>query len=118
MTRYARNTSVGNDRSRAEIERALSRYRAEGFMYGWNADQAVVGFSAFGRQVKFHLPRQLRERVHAAAPAGSGRMNLHQAIRTIQSDILGLKYREWAWLEIDTTDLMSRPELIRRLETA
>lgn len=56
MSRYAQNTSVPSERSRAEIERTLSRYGASGFMYGWNHDQAVVGFSAFGRQVKFHLP--------------------------------------------------------------
>lgn len=56
MSRYAQNTSVPSERSRAEIERTLSRYGATGFMYGWNANQAVVGFTAFGRQVKFHLP--------------------------------------------------------------
>lgn len=54
--RYATNTDVSSDRSRAEIERTLRRYGATGFMYGWQDQQAVVGFVAHGRQVRFLLP--------------------------------------------------------------
>jgi hypothetical protein len=56
MTRYAENTDVPSDKSRAEIERTLARYGAESFMYGWDRGQAVIGFIAEGRQVKFLLP--------------------------------------------------------------
>ena len=35
MRRYAEGTSVPVDRSRAEIERALTRYGATGFGYQW-----------------------------------------------------------------------------------
>ena len=56
MARYAENTSVSSERSRAEIEKTLSRYGADGFMYGWDADHALVAFRAYGRHVKFHLP--------------------------------------------------------------
>ena len=55
-SRYASDTSVSADRSRAEIERTLTRYGARGFMYGWDQDQAVLGFITRGRQVRFFLP--------------------------------------------------------------
>jgi hypothetical protein len=61
MTRYAESTSVGSDKSRAEIERTLARYGASSFMYGWDQDRAMVGFIAAGRQVRFVLPMPNRE---------------------------------------------------------
>jgi hypothetical protein len=54
--RYAAGTEVGADRSRAEIERTLSRYGARQFMYGWDERRAVLGFVAADRQVRFVLP--------------------------------------------------------------
>lgn len=56
MSRYAENTQVPSDRSRNEIERTLARYGAEQFMYGWQADEAVIAFRASGRHVQFRLP--------------------------------------------------------------
>lgn len=56
MSRYAENTSVGTDKSRAEIERTLQRYGADGFMYGWQGARALVQFVAHGRQIRFELP--------------------------------------------------------------
>lgn len=53
---YAAQTEVSSDRSRAEIERTLQRYGARGFMYGWDEQQAVLGFIASDRQVRFVLP--------------------------------------------------------------
>lgn len=47
---------MSSDRSRAEIERTLQRYGATSFLYGWDADNAIIGFIANGRQVKFRLP--------------------------------------------------------------
>lgn len=61
MSRYAETTSVGSDKSRAEIERTLARYGASSFMYGWDADRAMVGFIAGGRQVRFVLPMPARD---------------------------------------------------------
>jgi hypothetical protein len=63
--RYAENTSVPADRSRAEIERTLERYGARQFMYGRTEEQSVVAFvcevaTASGerqlRQVRFVIP--------------------------------------------------------------
>lgn len=53
---YAASTAVPADRSRAEIEKTLSRYGASSFMYGWDATRAIVGFVAHERQVRFVLP--------------------------------------------------------------
>lgn len=57
--RYAVDTNVSAESSRAEIERTLTRYGARQFMYGWGEHEglevAVVGFQAHGRQVRFHL---------------------------------------------------------------
>lgn len=64
---YAESTTVTSDRSRAEIERTLARYGATSFMYGWDAEAAIVGFVANGRQVRFNLPmpnREAREFTH------------------------------------------------------
>ncbi len=55
MTRYASETSVPADRSRAEIERILERYGASGFMYGWEGRRAIIGFRCRGLTVRFEL---------------------------------------------------------------
>ena len=62
---YAARTDVSASKSRDEIERTLTRYGADQFMYGWDADQALVQFRmpveapegapAF-RQVRFLIP--------------------------------------------------------------
>lgn len=61
MTRYAANTEVSSNRSREEIERTLERYGAAQFIYGWEAERAVVGFTMQGRQIKFFLPLPRRD---------------------------------------------------------
>jgi hypothetical protein len=53
---YAADTSVSSERSRNEIERTLSRYGATSFMYGWEAQVAIVGFVIGDRRVRFTLP--------------------------------------------------------------
>jgi hypothetical protein len=55
-TTYAAKTEVPTSRSRDEIERTLARYGAQQFAYGWSTDQAMIGFIAGGRQVRFVLP--------------------------------------------------------------
>lgn len=52
---YARGTDVPADRSRAEIERLLSRYGADGFMYGWEGNAAIIGFRHAGRMIRFRI---------------------------------------------------------------
>lgn len=61
MPTYAAETAVSTEASRAEIERTLRRYGASSFAYGWSADQALVGFEAGGRQVRFTLDMPRRD---------------------------------------------------------
>lgn len=67
MGRYASETQVSVEKSRAEIEMILRRYGADQFVSGWDADKAVIGFRAQGRFVRFTLPipdRNAREFTH------------------------------------------------------
>lgn len=56
MSKYASETTVSPENSRAEIERTLTRYGASSFMYGWDATRAVIMFEMNGRRLKFVLP--------------------------------------------------------------
>lgn len=56
MTRYAAETSVSTETSRAEIERTLRRYKADAFGYMSEANRAVIAFRLNGRHIKFVLP--------------------------------------------------------------
>lgn len=53
---YAQETSVPVERSRAEIERILTRYGADRFMVGSDKHRAVLCFEVKGRMVQFDLP--------------------------------------------------------------
>jgi len=54
-SRYAQDTTVSSDRSRAEIEKLLARYGADGFAYATSNDQAMVGFRMRGRMIRYTL---------------------------------------------------------------
>lgn len=56
MSRYAASTTVSSNKSRDEIERTLTRYGADQFMYGWQDGAAVIAFRANDRRVRFMLP--------------------------------------------------------------
>jgi hypothetical protein len=57
--KFAASTDVSADRSRAEIEKTLARYGANGFLYGWEdsatGQRAVIGFRMAGRHIRFEL---------------------------------------------------------------
>jgi hypothetical protein len=55
MSRYAADTSVSAESSRAEIERTLRRYGADGFAYGWEGSRASVMFAMQNRRIRFLL---------------------------------------------------------------
>lgn len=56
MTRFAEGTVVLVERSRAEIEKLLTRYGASRFASGWDQKGATIIFEAKGRRVRFMLP--------------------------------------------------------------
>ena len=53
---YADKTSVGTSQSIIEIERTLTRYGADQFMYGTQPGKVAVGFVMVGRQVRIVVP--------------------------------------------------------------
>lgn len=56
MSRYASETTVSQEKSRAEIEATLKRYGATSFLFAMNPDNAIIGFILDGRQIRFVLP--------------------------------------------------------------
>lgn len=58
MAGYAANTSVGIDKTRAEIENALRKYGAGKFSSGWDEDAGIafVAFHCRDRVVRFTVP--------------------------------------------------------------
>ena len=56
MRLYAEKTHVPVERSRAEIERTLTRYGADRFAYLNESGRAVIMFEASSRRLRFDLP--------------------------------------------------------------
>lgn len=52
---YAAGTKVPVEKSRAVIERLITKYGATEFSSGWMGDQAAIQFMANGRRVRFVL---------------------------------------------------------------
>jgi hypothetical protein len=61
MGRYASQTTVSPEKSRAEIEQILSRYGADAFGYGYEERRAVVQFRAHERQIRFVIETPERD---------------------------------------------------------
>lgn len=53
---YAQTTEVTVEKSRAEIERILTRYGANKFMVGSDHSKAVLAFEIKGKMIQFTLP--------------------------------------------------------------
>src|SRR4051794_20164019 len=53
--KYAAGTSVSIAKSRADIENALARHKATGFMYGDQGDAAMIAFELEGRRYRMDL---------------------------------------------------------------
>lgn len=54
--RYASQTEVPVERSKAEIEQMLIRYNATSFVTGWNTNSAMIEFCIKELSVRFVLP--------------------------------------------------------------
>lgn len=53
---YAEQTTVSVEKSRAEIERLLTKYGASRFVSGWDQRGATIAFEVSSRMVRFQLP--------------------------------------------------------------
>lgn len=56
MSRFAEDTRVPAERSRAEVERTLSRFGADQFSSGWTTDKAVIMFRMKERYIRIEMP--------------------------------------------------------------
>lgn len=56
MRRYASETSVPVERTKAEIETLLIRYGAKQFHSGWDESRAMIGFKLKDLFIRFVLP--------------------------------------------------------------
>ncbi len=72
MSRYASQTSVSITRSRDEIEKILTNYGADQFVYGWEEKRAFIQFRAEQRSVRFLLVMP-DEQEFALTPTGQRR---------------------------------------------
>lgn len=59
--KYAENTTVSSERSRAEIETILGRYGASSFAYMWQGTAALILFEYNGKRIKFMLQLPSRD---------------------------------------------------------
>ncbi len=55
MSRYAENTEVSSEKSRAEIERTLTRYGADAFAYSMDGRDVQILFRMKDRHYRFRL---------------------------------------------------------------
>lgn len=55
MAKFAANTEVSVEASKAEIERTIHRYGATSFMAGYNGLRAIVAFEMSGKRIRFDL---------------------------------------------------------------
>ena len=53
---YASKTKVPINRSQQEIQKILTKYKANSFAYGEQGNVAVVMFEMEGRRIRFNLP--------------------------------------------------------------
>src|SRR4051812_36109547 len=58
---YAADTSVSVEKTKAEIESTLLKYKATGFITGWQGSQAMIAFEMRDRRIRFMLPLPSRD---------------------------------------------------------
>lgn len=71
--KYAKDTNVSCENSRAEIEKILKKYGADSFSYGWDYDRAVIYFKIKGKFIRFILTlpdRKSKEFTHCPMRGG------------------------------------------------
>lgn len=61
MTTYASDTTVSPEKTRAEIERLVSKHGATSFVSGWEASGAAIMFQMKGRRIRFCLPMPAKD---------------------------------------------------------
>lgn len=80
IRRYAEDTSVSCERSKAEIERLVTKHGAKQFASAWFDDGAsMIGFVIDGRQIRITLELPKREDFNTSPAGRSRRANVADA---------------------------------------
>ena len=85
---FAASTSVPPEKSRAEIERLVTKYGATKFVSGWEEVGAAVLFEMRGRRVRFTIPmpnpkdRKFTHKAGWSRPASEQKKLIEQVTRT------------------------------------
>ena len=85
--RYAKGTHVPADRSKIEIERILTRYGVDQFMYGWEDSRAMIGLRYSGKLVRFILPLPDPSSDEFTLTPGGGRRDENGAEKAYQQAV-------------------------------
>ena len=93
MACYAKHTSVAVSKSKAEIERTLSRYGASEFAYGCNSQKAMIGFSFEKKAIRITLT--LPEK-YEFAKTSTGRERCDSAIEKLWEQACRQRWRSLA----------------------
>lgn len=94
MARYAEKTKVPVERSIGEIQKALTRYGADGFTYGVDGQRAAIGFRVEGRLVRIMMEmpdndQEIRQRWRAMLLAVKSKLECIEAgIETFEEAFL------------------------------
>lgn len=91
MSSYAKGTTVGVERTQAEIEKLLVQYGATQFVRGWSEGRVALGFTIDDRQVRIELPLPDRtDDVVALTPTG-----MHRSDTQIDKALVDETRRRW-----------------------
>lgn len=93
--KFAEGTTVPVEKSRAEIERLLTRYGAERFASGWDQAGAVIFFDYKNRRVRFVLPLPTQTVVRGKEPRGWFRMSAQQREKYLRDRTDAEMRRRW-----------------------
>jgi len=94
MSRYAADTSVSVENSRAEIERTLRRYKADAFAYATEGTRASIMFRMNDRKIRFIL--QMPDRNNREFTHHSRGMRVHEAAEKAWEQACRQKWRALA----------------------
>jgi hypothetical protein len=90
MPRFASETSVPVERSRAEIEETLRRCGATEFHSGWKAEAAMIGFRLKELFIRFILPfpsRSERRFTHKKMRGHESKMSEQQSTKLYEQEL-------------------------------
>ena len=93
MPQYAAETSVAPERSRAEIERTLSRYGAGAFGYAWEGQRAMIEFKMNNRRIRILL---LMPTLRAFYQTPTGRLRTEAGARDACEQAIRQRWRALA----------------------